>query len=201
MKSKEVIRLLQELDPDGETEVCVGNIDIHYIEHLPAYYDGTLQVLQRDENEDGYNIIGAKYCRKGNKLCIVPLSISDAIINDSSIDSDSTLIVDYSELPEDRKEQLKKQHDELRDWYKNLQNSLDREYFANWAIEEANKLTVDLDCFKEQVKAFAEKNIFRGLVTKVPQGESYYSTLRNIFSTKYEVVIEDGFLEIEDKLE
>lgn len=194
MKSKEVIRLLQELDPDGETEVCVGNMDIDYIECLPAYYDGTLQVLQRDESKDGYNIIGAKYCIDGDKLCIVPLSISDAIVH-----QDCSLNVDYSELTEDRREQLKKQHNDLRDWHKNMEDDLDRETFIKWAIEEANKLTVDLDWFESQVRFFAEKNIFRGLVAKVPQGESYNSTLRSIFSTKYEVVIEDGFLKIKER--
>lgn len=194
MKSKEVIKLLQELDPDGEIEVCVGNIDIHYIECLPAYYDGTLQVLLRDENKKGYNIIGAKYCRKGNKLCIVPLSISDAIT-----DRDDNFNVDYSELDEDRRIQLEKQHNDLRAWHKNLEEEMDREYFVQWAIKEANKLTVDLNYFKDEAGVFANKNISHGLVTKVLQGESYYSTLYNIFSIKYEVVIDDGFLKIKER--
>jgi uncharacterized lipoprotein YehR (DUF1307 family) len=193
MKSKEVIKLLQELDPTGEIEVCVGNIDIHFIDRLPAYYDGTLQVLQRDDSKQGYDIVGAKYCRKGDKLCIYPFSISDAIIQDSSI------IVDYSELNNDTREQLEKQHNELREWYKNIENSMDREYFVNWAMNEANKLTVDLDYFKDEVKAFAEKITFSGLVTKVEQGESYHSMLIKLFSTKYEIVIEDGFLSIVEK--
>ena len=51
MKSKELIRLLQEEDPSGEVEVCVQNFDILGIHTEPAYWDGSLQVLMRDASK------------------------------------------------------------------------------------------------------------------------------------------------------
>jgi len=85
MKTKEVIRQLQLADPSGEEEVCVGNRDIHYFHKLPAYLDGQLQVLKRDENCKYYNIVGAEYVADGMKIDICTLSIEDAILNDSEI--------------------------------------------------------------------------------------------------------------------
>ena len=77
MKTKELIRQLQDADPSGEIEVCVGNVDIHFVERLEAYYDGTLQVLTRDETRKGYKIVGGKYKRTGSKINLHTLSISD----------------------------------------------------------------------------------------------------------------------------
>lgn len=68
MKSKTLIEMLQKADPTGNEEVCVGNVDIHFVETMPAYYDGTLQVLERNEELECYNIIGAKYRRSGVKF-------------------------------------------------------------------------------------------------------------------------------------
>lgn len=85
MKTKEVIKLLQEEDPSGELECCVGNADIYYIETLPCYYDGCQQVLIRDPNNKYYNVIGAKFIGHGTKINIRTLSISDAIFNDENL--------------------------------------------------------------------------------------------------------------------
>jgi hypothetical protein len=79
MKTKELIRQLRKADPSGEIECCVNNADIHFVNTEPAYYDGCLQVLKRDVNNKYYNIIGAKYTSKGEKVVIRPLSISDAV--------------------------------------------------------------------------------------------------------------------------
>lgn len=78
MKTKELIRLLQEEDPSGEVECCIGNEDIHYVSTMPAYWDGRLQILTRDKF---YNITGGKVTSRGNKIKIHPLSIEDAIYN------------------------------------------------------------------------------------------------------------------------
>jgi hypothetical protein len=90
LKTKKLIALLQAADPSGDLECCVDNLDIHYVVSVPAYYDGELQVLQRDDSNPYYNIVGAKYVCGGHKLKIVPLSIADAIFEDPS------LPVDYS---------------------------------------------------------------------------------------------------------
>ena len=85
MKTKEVIRLLQECDPSGEEEVLVGNRDIHDICREPAYYDGYAQIMIRDENIQCYNVIGAKWTGKGHKISIDAIGIQDAIFNNPDV--------------------------------------------------------------------------------------------------------------------
>jgi hypothetical protein len=85
MKTKELIKRLQEADPSGEIEVCVENEDIHFIERAPAYWDGRLQVLVRDSNKEGYDVVGAKITSRGEKLKIRTLSIDDAILNNPDL--------------------------------------------------------------------------------------------------------------------
>ena len=81
MKVKELIRQLQEADPTGEIEACVGNIDIHFVSREPAYYDGRLEVLTRDPARTGrcYDICGAEIRSDGDKVQIHILSIQQAI--------------------------------------------------------------------------------------------------------------------------
>lgn len=82
MKTRELIRLLNEADPSGELECCVGNVDILDVSVEPSYWDGTLQVLRRDpEKEPYYNIVSADFIRSDevNKVVINTHSISDAI--------------------------------------------------------------------------------------------------------------------------
>ncbi len=81
MKTKTLIALLQKADPSGEEECCVGNIDILDVWIEPAYWDGCLQVLKRDENSKGYSVIGAKITSKGKKVVIDTHSIKSAIWN------------------------------------------------------------------------------------------------------------------------
>lgn len=85
MKTKELIAQLQECDPSGEEEVSVGNHDIHFVEREPAYYDGCLQVLKRNERTDCYNVVGAEIRGQGQKIVIHTLSIRWAILNDNKL--------------------------------------------------------------------------------------------------------------------
>lgn len=82
MKTKKLIELLQKEDPSGEMECCVGNSDIAGMYIEPAYWDGCMQVLKREE--DG-GIVGGKYCSEGAKLVIHPLSIFDAIFDNENL--------------------------------------------------------------------------------------------------------------------
>jgi hypothetical protein len=83
MKTKELIKRLQEADPSGELECCVGNIDIYFVTQEPAYYDGALQVLLHDETKRDlmWSIVGAKLTRHGSKVQIHALSIEDAMFD------------------------------------------------------------------------------------------------------------------------
>lgn len=82
MKTKEVIKQLQELDPSGEEEVVVWGTDILFIERLPAYYDGFPEILIRDEK--GYTT-GAKIKYGGDKIKIHTASIEDELFDDPSL--------------------------------------------------------------------------------------------------------------------
>lgn len=80
MKTKELIRQLQEADPTGEIECCVGNADIHFVQRLPAYYDGTLEVLVRDPEKRPFcDIVSGKRVSTGQKVNIHFMPIADAI--------------------------------------------------------------------------------------------------------------------------
>jgi hypothetical protein len=81
MKTKDLIRELQDADPTGEMHVTVGKRDIHFIGQQPYYYDGNVEKLIRDESADGYNIIGAEYPTEDH-IKIFTLSIETAVWND-----------------------------------------------------------------------------------------------------------------------
>lgn len=88
MKTRDLIRRLQDADPTGEAEVCVDNEDICWVHPMEAYWDGRLQVLERDGNR----VVGAKVTSMGTKVKIVHLSIEEAIYDNPE------LPVDLSEL-------------------------------------------------------------------------------------------------------
>ena len=93
MITSELIRLLQEIDPKGDTPVCVDNVDIFFVDAKPAYWDGRLQELVRDKGKSPYyNVVGAKYHCSGEKICIETHSVKDAILENPD------LPVDFSEL-------------------------------------------------------------------------------------------------------
>ena len=85
MKTKDVIKMLQEADPSGEIECVVGNVDIYSAHMEPAYWDGSMQLLVRDPDCEFYNVIGAIYTSKGSKVSITTMSISDAMLEDPDL--------------------------------------------------------------------------------------------------------------------
>lgn len=111
MKSKDVIAMLQSLDPTGECDVSVGNVDILSIEIEPAYWDGCLQRLVRDPTSQHYNVIGGEYTSNGDKIVIGIHSIRDAIMTNSDLPVTFAGGMDMSDYVKDveefRKESLK----------------------------------------------------------------------------------------------
>lgn len=80
MKTRELIRLLQEADPTGEVECCVDNHDIWLVEAQGAGYDGALEILVRNPDlRPHYDVVGGIIRRVGKKVRIRPLSLEDAI--------------------------------------------------------------------------------------------------------------------------
>ena len=82
MKTKDLIKHLQELDPTGECQVFTGDGDIHTGIRLPWYYDGKPGILIRDENrKQEYNIIGMREINEsdGDKVYLYSQSLSDLV--------------------------------------------------------------------------------------------------------------------------
>lgn len=195
MKTKELIRQLMEEDPTGEEEVCVGNVDIHFVCSEPAYWDGSLQILQRDSSKSPYyNIVGGKYKRSGVKIQIHTLSISDAISNDANI------LIDYSELDEQRALSTKKAHDDLREWHKKLDNKLEWENFIKWVKSKVKE--EDGEDIEQVSWNFFEKEISHDDPLPdggLPSGHSYVSCRHMQWDQKFDVFFDEGFFKIKKK--
>lgn len=86
MKSKDIIAKLQELDPSGEIEVFVDNMDIFYLNRDLSYWDGRPTLLLRDESKKPYyDIVGFNrtgMIPQGLKINIKVLSPFDILLND-----------------------------------------------------------------------------------------------------------------------
>jgi hypothetical protein len=122
MKSKELIRLIQEADPTGEEHVCIQNVDIWHVSEEPAYYDGALHVVDRDEDERPTR---GRRIRTGKKINITPLSVSDGF-------DYSGYEVEYlTEADRERYEHLDIEH---RRQDKAIKIDVDRTHFANWVF-------------------------------------------------------------------
>jgi hypothetical protein len=123
MKVKELIKQLIDADPTGETECCVGNVDIIYVDRVGAYYDGSLQVLKRDANG---NITGGEYRRSGDKINIVTLEISDLL-------KEPTFIIDYYDVGPDLEQKYKLADNRTREQWNQIHNELEQSLFVEWA--------------------------------------------------------------------
>lgn len=154
MKTKELIRQLQEVDPSGEVECCVGNSDIYLLELLPAYYDGCLQILKRDQVNNCYNVIGAKYTSKGNKVNIVPLSISDAIFNEKDFP------IEYNELHDTAQERYRESDEKTRRSVVRIERKLELKTFLQWAMEQSQNISSNnLDGLRAKAIDFFEAHL------------------------------------------
>jgi hypothetical protein len=128
MKVKELIKqLLKEANGDENLEVCIGNIDISFVHKEPAYYDGSLQVIVR--NEKG-RPIGGKYKREGSKIQIDTLDFYTLLWDKPEAE------IDYSELDEARQISCKGHHDKLRKEVLDFEYKLEVEYFTEFIKEQ-----------------------------------------------------------------
>lgn len=118
MKTKELIKQLQQADPTGDMDCCIGNRDIHFVATAPAYWDGCKQVLIRDEDCEYYNIIGAKISSEGQKLVIHELSIESILWDNPD------LPIEYDEYSE---RHYKKEHTDLAQEVKDYISEMEKE--------------------------------------------------------------------------
>ncbi len=184
MKTKELIRLLQEEDPTGEEHVVVGNVDISGVCKEPAYWDGSAQMIIRDEKGTP---IGGKYCREGNKIQISTLDFNTLIWDRPDIP------MDYSELDEARQKSYAENHAKVRQKAKDCDYELELENFTKWALSKTTQNT-------ELVKVVA-KNFFDGNLTPYDDmppdipiiGESWNSRRHKQWDQQLEVSLDMGF--------
>lgn len=138
MKGKELIKLLQEIDPTGEIEVSVGNIDIWDVHAEPAYWDGKLQLLVHDpEKAPYYDIVGGKYVVGGSKIVISTMSITDVLW------SDPEAVIDYSELEKHTalgSAEYRKHDDATRQASRDVTMRVEVDAFTRWVAKQCSKL-------------------------------------------------------------
>jgi len=100
MKTKELIRLLQEQDPKNECEVVVDGDAIWCVHREPGYWDGPYCKLIEDENlKPYYSIIGVEYTRKGSKIFLDTMDYEDVIWDNP----DAIFKIDGDFLEKDKK--------------------------------------------------------------------------------------------------
>lgn len=198
MKTKEMIRQLQKADPSGEEEVCVGNSDIHFVELLPAYYDGKLQVLVRDEKTKFYNIVGAKILSSGSKVKIHTLSIKDAIWNNHD------LPIDYSDLSEENAARYQQYYDKIREEARDVDYKLELENFTEWVKDKLHEISNDTEDYEHLAKKFFDANLSAkdpfppGLPT-VGDGSSYVERRKKQWDLQLKIVRGEESFQIQNE--
>ena len=155
MKTAEVIRLLQEADPTGETECCVENADIFFVDVQPAYYDGYLQVLKRDPTSKCYNVVGAKYTAKGQKVVIKVLTISDAIFEQED------LPVEFEDLSPGNADYYRKLVEDRRALTRKICDDVELASFNEYLFKRLRNLSEDFDedVIREAARVFYSEHM------------------------------------------
>jgi len=141
MKTNELIRLLQEADPDNECEVTVMGKDIYFAERVEGYWDGYYETLIHDPNLKGkcYSIIGGRVTTEGDKVRLWVVSIEDAM-NDCDSDEDLDnfkLEFDLTYTDPKRRGRIKKKYARAREGARWLTRLLDAEKEHGKDSEEA----------------------------------------------------------------
>jgi hypothetical protein len=155
MKTKEVIKLLQEEDPSGELEVSIGGVDILFIEALPYYYDGRQQVLVK--NEKG-NVIGGRYTESGNKVVIHYRGFSDYIWDDENFQ------IEYGS---EHTKKFKEHHDKIRQQGIDCREEMDLRYFTQYIKDKLKDKVDELSDIDDISKDFYLKHYNRN--TPIPE--------------------------------
>ena len=141
-------------DPEGNTEVSVGNIAIYFLTREPGYYDGSLQVLTQDHSKDpDYNITGAKYVRSGSKIVLHTMSVRDVLW-----DNPDDAVIDYSELSEDTRRQYEESDNATRQASRDCEKKCEMDFFFAWAKKKATLLNEDLEDLRDETDRFYDAN-------------------------------------------
>lgn len=81
MKSKELIKLLQAIDPTGDAEVFSGDGDIYTAVKLPYYYDGRPDILIKKEGVAGLSgVLGIREITDtDSKIYLYTMNLEDFV--------------------------------------------------------------------------------------------------------------------------
>lgn len=181
MKSKVLIEILQDLDPSGETEVTAGGGDIFSVEILPAYWDGSLNVLIRDPSKAPYyDVIGMEEIRTGNKIRLNIMGLDDVIFDDQK---DEGLYKGVSKRFQELVTQYKQQRDKIL-------KDCDLALFTEFCHTEFSlpKTSNEIVCFFNTY----EKIIREAKPDKIPNGKSIkdlaFENWRDLFSCQDDIL-------------
>lgn len=160
MKVRELVKLL--LEEDQEAEACVHNADIECIYAAQAYWDGRLQVLERDA--EGH-VIGGKYTSKGWKVNICPSSITDQIWGDPEFK------VDYSELGGSQERYIESDN-KTRQASRDVELKVEMDAFYRWAKKRADEIREGDGDIRYSSDTFFKENLHvNDPLPELPQGK------------------------------
>jgi len=184
MKSKDLIKLLQEEDPTGEEEVVIGNSDICSVASLPGYYDGSYSLLVKDESGD---IIGAEYRSDGSKLCIYTMDWYDVL---SDIPDAPIKVVDVF-THKKMQEAVDKGRAEIKSIHAKFEaeslKSVIEKLNDGWVIRQKDSDPIT----KCHYQHFYKKGLIFQKIEKLNQGQCIVVVLRDKFDAIKE---NDGFI-------
>lgn len=158
MKSKNLIKSLQEIDPSGEIEVCIGNGDIEEIFVSESDYDGTLQTIEFDE--DGLPIKG-RYHAFEEKIVLKPIFISDAIWR--AAEQGVSFNIDYSDLSYSKRKNFQEVNEETKRQMFHMLESVEFQLFNKWVLSKTQDVypEVTLNSIKFYTESFFRENLSR----------------------------------------
>lgn len=91
MKTFELIKQLQEQDPEGQSDVVVGGNPVTFVQNLPGYYDGRFLRLIYENGK----LVGAKYCAKDRKVNIYTWDLDSALLDNPDLPVDCSEATHY----------------------------------------------------------------------------------------------------------
>lgn len=124
MTSSALIEELRKVDPTGETQVCIGNCAITYINVEPYYYDGKLQIVEF--GADGRAIRGWR-ATSGNKIVITSDTLRELAANDPS----------FEIIYKTEKHRLDYEHSDKEEsrWNREIEHKVEMEGFQDWVFQ------------------------------------------------------------------
>jgi hypothetical protein len=187
VNTSKLIELLQKADPSGQTEVCVGNVAIVAVSGLPAYYDGPLQVIER--NAEG-RFSSAKFVRSGSKINIFTRSVASVI-------SDYTNFpIDLSELSEGDRRAYTASIEKIRQANRDLEETMELENFIKWVRDRAIQFvpadTDQDDYLKDLASEFFQAHLSPTDLLSMDSKGSYVDCRKQQWDQEIEITF-DGF--------